>query len=230
MVVRGDSTVAGVEVNIQDSNAGNDDAVTGQPNGNGLTNGVPVFVSATRVSPDPNLSAQYPSYPLEFRFTYAAVPNSGSATITVRLKGYTTSVYPNRFTTLTRTVNTVAPTQVVQISNPPSDGTVITMDSSSSLPDPDLFHFDAEHQQHQSVQHLHQRRLPAAPRSPDPILPYYFLTGTGCGSGMRLLTYNWSGAQPGTNVIEVIYTNSVILSDTRMVIVAPPLYISGHLR
>ncbi len=37
VVVRADSTVTGVEFNIQDSNPNNDDSVTGQNNGNGLT-------------------------------------------------------------------------------------------------------------------------------------------------------------------------------------------------
>ena len=49
----------------------------------------------------------------------------------------------------------------------------------------------------------------------------------GC-PGLRSLLYNWSGATPGTNVIEVLYTNQdVTLGDSRTVIVPPPLMISG---
>lgn len=49
----------------------------------------------------------------------------------------------------------------------------------------------------------------------------------GC-SGMRSLLYNWSGALPGSNTIQVVYSNNVVvLSDTRTVIVPPPLVISG---
>jgi hypothetical protein len=47
---------------------------------------------------------------------------------------------------------------------------------------------------------------------------------------MRSLLYNWSGASPGTNIIQVVYSNSsagVVLSDTRTVIVPLPLVISG---
>jgi alpha-amylase len=48
-----------------------------------------------------------------------------------------------------------------------------------------------------------------------------------CG-GMRALLYNWSGAPPGTNTIQISYQNNgVFLSDTRTVIVPPPLVISG---
>jgi glycosidase len=49
----------------------------------------------------------------------------------------------------------------------------------------------------------------------------------GC-SGMRSLLYNWSGALPGSNTIQVIYSNNgVVLSGARTVIVPPPLAISG---
>ena len=44
VVVRADSTVTGVNFNIQDSNTNNDDVVTGQANGNGNdTNGAAHF-------------------------------------------------------------------------------------------------------------------------------------------------------------------------------------------
>ncbi len=49
----------------------------------------------------------------------------------------------------------------------------------------------------------------------------------GC-PGMRSLLYNWSGAAPGTNLIEVVYTGQgTVLGDSRIVIVPPPLIISG---
>ncbi|MGA2543484.1 MAG: alpha-amylase family glycosyl hydrolase [Verrucomicrobiota bacterium] len=49
----------------------------------------------------------------------------------------------------------------------------------------------------------------------------------GCG-GLRSLLYNWSGALPGSNTIQVVYSNNAaVLSDTRTVIVPPPLAISG---
>ena len=55
----------------------------------------------------------------------------------------------------------------------------------------------------------------------------------GC-PGMRSLFYNWNSSSPGTiigtNIIQVVYSNSstgVTLSDTRTVIVPPPLVISG---
>ncbi|MGH7980451.1 MAG: hypothetical protein ACREE6_13830, partial [Limisphaerales bacterium] len=51
----------------------------------------------------------------------------------------------------------------------------------------------------------------------------------GC-DGMRSLLYNWSGASFGTNIIQVVYSNSssgVVLSDARLVIASQPLVISG---
>src|SRR5262249_47989433 len=103
-VIRADSTVTSAEFNVSDSNTANDDATTGDDNGNGLTNGVPKFMAATPVAPNAGLTALYPNYPQEFRFTYAAIPTNGTATITVRLKEATTAILPTRFTTLTRTV------------------------------------------------------------------------------------------------------------------------------
>ena len=52
---------------------------------------------AIAVTPDPNITAQYPNLLLEFRFNYAAVPSNGTATVTVRLKQLSTSVLTNRF-------------------------------------------------------------------------------------------------------------------------------------
>jgi len=226
VVVRTDSSVVGVDFNIQDSNTNNDDIVTGQSNGNGNnTNGQPIFVSAAQVTPDPNLSAQYPNDPQEFRFTYVAVPNSGTATITVRLKEYATSVYPNRLTTLTRTVNTVAPAQTVEISNPQTDGAVITMGSGDTFPIEACFTSTLD-TNNIDLFSIYINGVFQTRRAGNQA-PLYFIGGTACGPGMRMLTYNWGGAPPGTNVIQVVYTNSVILSDTRTVIVAPPLVISG---
>jgi hypothetical protein len=226
VVVRADSTVVGVDFNIQDGNTNNDDAVTGQANGNGNTNGVPVFVSATAATPDPNLSALYPNYPQEYHLTYVSVPNSGTATITVRLKEYATTVYPNRFTTLTRTVSTVAPTQVVSISNPGVDGTILTMAGGNSFPIQTCFTSTLD-TNNINLFSIYINGVFQLRRDPNTFLPYFFITGTGCGTGMRTLTYDWIPAMAGTNVIQVIYTNSVILGDSRTVIVAPPLNISA---
>jgi hypothetical protein len=45
---------------------------------------------------------------------------------------------------------------------------------------------------------------------------------------MRSLLYNWNGALPGSNTIQVVYSNNgVVLSGARTVIVPPPLAISG---
>jgi len=54
------------------------------------------------------------------------------------------------------------------------------------------------------------------------------LRPTGPCSGMKALYYNWASPPIGSNLIQVIYTNAIPpVSDTRTVIVAPPLTISG---
>jgi glycosidase len=231
IVVRADSTTTGVDVNIQDGNPNNDDSVTGSPNGNGNdTNGAPVFVAATlAASPDPTLSAIYTNYPQEFRFVYANVPTSGTATIFVRLKEFATGTYTNRYTLLTAAVNTLAPAQVVQISSPASDGSVVALASNTTYfiqacftptldtNDPSLFTL--------TINGVAQPSSSFIFRSVGSV--------SGC-PGNRSLLYNWTasspGTTPGTNVISVTYSNSgtgVTLSDTRTVIIPPPLRISG---
>ena len=132
---RSDSTATEVDVNIQDSNPNNDDLATGQANGNGNDiNGNPIFVPATLVTANSALSGVYTNYPQEFHFTYVNVPISGTATITLHIKEATSGLFTNRFTTLTRTVNTVAPSQVVDIYNPSVDGSIITMSQGRRSP------------------------------------------------------------------------------------------------
>ena len=230
VVVRADSTVTEADFNIQDSDPNNDDIVTGQPNGNGNdTNGAPIFVPATPVSPDASLSLIYTNDPQEFRFVYTNVPTSGPATIFVRLKEYGTSVYTNHYTMLTAAVNTLAPEQVVQISSPASDGSIITMTSNTTYliqacftptldtNDPSLFTM--------TINGVLQ------PSSSFIFRPVGSIAGC---PGLRSLLYNWTANSPGTttgtNIIQVVYYNSntgVTLSDTRTVIIPPPLVISG---
>lgn len=223
VVVRADNSVSGVDFNIQDSDSNNDDTNTDQANGNGNdTNGVPIFVPAISVNPDPNLDAQYPNYLREFRFTYNNVPASGTAAIIVRLKDYASSVYTNRFTMLTNNVNTQAPAQVLEISSPATDGTILTMSSNAVY----------------LIQACYTAIISAAttnfsifingvlqPQTSYILRPVGAVAGC---TGMRSLLYNWTGATIGTNVIQIFYTNGITsLGDTRTVIVAPPLRISG---
>jgi glycosidase len=224
VVVRADSTTTGAEFNIQDSLAGNDDSVTGKSNGNGNgAGGAPVFVAATAVSPDTSLSAQYPNLPQEFRFVYTNIPGSGTATINVRLKEFATDVYSNRFTMLTTTVDTRAPVSVVQISSPATNGTVLNYSTNTTY----------------LVQACFSTALISATNSFNVLINgvlqpqnNYIIRGVGALGpnvcpGLKSLTYNWNNPSLGTNLIQVIYTNGVVISDERLVVAAPPLRISG---
>lgn len=212
VVVRADSSVTSVEFNIEDSETNNDDTVTGQNNGNGLTNGVPVFAPAAFVTPDPNLNAQYPNAPQEFRFNYLNVPTTSSATITVRLKTFSTRVYPNRFTTLVRTVNTQAPGNVLFFSNPASDGSALLLASNGNYLvqacfTPSLTTTDT------SLFSLYINGV-LQPQSgyffrPPGVVP-------GCPS-LRSFLYYWSGFQPGSNLFQLNFSNLVTLSASRSV-------------
>lgn len=223
VVVRADSTVTSVEFNIADGDPNNDDATTGQNNGNGNTNGVAKFVSATSVTPDASLSAQYPNYPQEYRFTYVAVPSSGTATISVRMKEFTTSIFTNRVTTLTRTVNTLAPSQIVQITSPAADGMTLVLETNDVYTIINCFTSTLD-TNNINLFSIYINGV-FQPRRDINQTPLYLLGGIGSQGCplMRSLRYNWSNVPAGTNTIQVIYTNQVLLSDTRVVNVMRPL-------
>lgn len=220
VVVRADSTVTGVDFNIQDSNPANDDIETGQANGNGNNaSGAAIFVPATAVTPDPSLSAVYTNYPQEFRFVYTNVPASGPATLTVRLKEFTTSVYTNRLTLLSASVTTLAPTQVVEISSPATNGTILPYSTNST------YLLAACYSSSLAANATNFNVLINGVLEPQST---YILRASGPCSGLRAVYCGWNNPPIGTNVIQVIYTNAVPpISDTRTVIVAPPLTISG---
>lgn len=214
VVIRADSSVTGVEFNIQDSNALNDDAATGQANGNGNTNGTPRFVAASEVAPNATISAAYPNLPKEYRFSFVNVPASGTATITVRLREATSSLLPNRITTLTRTVNTLAPQSVLFINAPAVDGMILTLNTNDTYVIRNCFSTNLPTS---SIYYSIYVNGVMQPRA-----NYIFLS-SGCGPGLRSLNYTWGSIPPGTNTILVTYTNlAAQLEDTRTVVVARP--------
>jgi hypothetical protein len=222
LVLRTDSTVTGVTYNIADSNPNNDDGVTGFPNGNGNSNGVPAFVPAQLVTPSGTLNQQYPNLPQEWHFNYAGVPSSGAATITVHLNKVTTGVYTNRYTALTRSVTTSAPAQSLAISEPVNDGDTLYLTPSASYP----------------IQACYSSSLGTnanlftvlvnsviQPRTNSQGASLYSIGSSSCGYGLYTLTYNWTGAIPGTNIIQVNFTNNATtLGATRTVNVINPSF------
>ncbi|HWY76212.1 MAG TPA: hypothetical protein VN281_11380, partial [Verrucomicrobiae bacterium] len=221
VVVRADSSTTGVDFNIADSDPGNDDVVTGLPDGNGSTNGAPIFVAATQVSPTGSLNQQYPNLPLEFRFPYAAVPSNGASVITVHLKKLTTSIFTNRFTTLTRTNITSAPPQILQISSPSTNGQMLVLKSN------DTFVIQACFTQTLATNSTANFNVYIngilQPRQATNGSPLFSISGSSCGAGMRTLNYLWTGALPNTNtIIQVTFNGTVSISDSRTVAVYDP--------
>lgn len=217
IVVRADENVTGVEFNILDSDPGNDDGVTGQHNGNGLTNGVPVYAAATAVTPDPTLSQQYPGLPQEFRFDYVSVPTNGPATLTVRLKTLASAAYPNRATTLTRSVFTMAPPNVLYLSNPAAEGMALLLGSNSTYliqgcftptlttNNTSLFSL--------SINGVAQPASSLFLRPPGAV--------AGC-PGLRSILYscNQTNFIQGSNTVQLSFTNGIQLTTTRHIFVA----------
>jgi hypothetical protein len=231
VVVRADSTVTGVNFNIQDSDPANDDMNTGQTNGNGNnTNGAPIFVPAAQVSPDAALSLQYPNYLQEFRFVYTNVPSSGTATIYVRLNEYGTVLYTNHYTMLTTAVNTLGPGQIVEFSSPATNGSIITMISNTTYLVETCFTPALDTDANASLFKLTINSV-LQPQSSYVFRPAGAIAGC---PGMNTLLYNWTANSPGTtmgpNVLRLVYSNSstgVFLSDAVTVLLAPQLVILG---
>jgi glycosidase len=219
VVVRADSTVTGVDFQIQDSDPSNDDSVTGKPNGNGTN----VFVAATAVTPDATITANNPNLPQEFRFVYTNIPTSGSAQIIVRLKEFATTVYPNRLTLITNVVNTLAPAQTVSIAVPATDGTVLPYGTNVTYLVQTCFSSTLPASKYNFQILINGVLQPQANYSIQPLGN----NNTWC-PGYATLLYNWHNPPLGTNTIQVAYTNlPTPLTDTRSIIVAPPLRISG---
>jgi len=125
-------------------------------------------------------------------------------------------------------VNARAPGQVVEISNPATDGSIITLNSNSSYFVQTCF-TPALDTNYPSLFTVTVNGV-AQPAS-------RFLFGgfgaAGC-PGLDSFYFHWTitspGTTTGTNVLQVVYSNTntgVTLSDTRTVIVPSPLVISG---
>jgi hypothetical protein len=198
VVVRADSSVTEVAYCITDNN--------GQVCG--------VAASAT---PDGTLSQTYPAYSQEYRFTYSPVASSGTATINVYLKDVASSVYTNRYATLTRTVNALAPVTVLNIVNPASDGQALVLGSNDVFTISSCFTGTLTTNNYNLfsiyINGVFQPRQDASSNMLYNIRPY------GCAAGLRQIYYNWKGFSPGTNTIQIIFTNGVTLSTTRTVLV-----------
>ena len=230
VVVRADSSVTEVEYNIIDGDPNNDDVVTGFPNGNGLSNGVPVYAKAYGVSPYPALGQQYPNFPSEYRFNYVGIPSNGTANLTVRLKELTSASFSNRVTVLQRNnLQCHAPPQTLQIAFPSFNGETISLDAS------DKYTLVVCATDTLNVLTNYTIKIDGAvqPRNAADGTPLYRFEGNYCGAGKLDLRYDWGGMGPGQHLIEIQYnggglnlqasrTVNVILTGVSISIINPP--------
>jgi hypothetical protein len=129
MVIRTDRTANQVLVNIQDNDPINDDANTGQSNGNG-TNALGQTAWAPASSVQPTLTIQS-VYPDEWRFTYRNVPGGGPVAIRARLLEVSSSTnlalddVAGHFHTITQNVTAAGDNIVMVIAFPSNDGDLV---------------------------------------------------------------------------------------------------------
>jgi hypothetical protein len=129
-------------------------------------------------------------------------------------------VFPNRFATLTRTVTTMAPSQSLGISSPATDGSILVLATNDVYTIQTCF-TPALTTTNYTLFSIYINGV-FQPRQATNGAPLYLLSPFGCLSVMRSLSYDWTGAAPGTNTILVTFTNQVYLSDTRTVAVVRP--------
>ena len=170
--------------------------------------------------PDPSLNNQYPNYPQEFRFNYAGVPSSGTATISVRLKTFVTAALPNRSTTLTRVVNTAAPAQTLFVSSPIAAGKIFVLNTN------DVMVFGACFSSGLTATNYNLFSVYVngvlQPRQSTNGTPLYSLNPNGCSLGLSALSNSWQAVSEGTNVVQIMFTNQTFLSDSRSFMVVRP--------
>ncbi|MEM7393086.1 MAG: hypothetical protein AAF492_12145, partial [Verrucomicrobiota bacterium] len=126
VVIRTDPTVTRVWCHIDDNDPANDDAQTGQNNGNG-TNALGQTAWAPGFEENASLGINSP-YPYQWRYVYRNIPASGPVTISCRLAELSSSTNlalsdaEGNFTTLTRNVTAAAPPLDLFYQWPPTDG------------------------------------------------------------------------------------------------------------
>ena len=224
VVVRGDSSVTEADVNIQDSQTNSYDINTGQANGIGNdANGNPIFVSAQSATPNPALSTVYTNYSQEFHLNFPFVPTGGVVTVTVHLKELTSSIYTNRFTTLTSSFNAAAATKYINISNPSQPGQVFTLSTNAPFTIEACFTTNIPNQVNNFYIYINGVFQPRASNG-----NFYTIGGSGCGPGLRMLSYNWLSPVTGSNSLEVVYSNTpaTVVSDSSSFIITQPLQIT----
>lgn len=226
VVIRGDSSVTEADVNFQDSATNTFDIYTGQANGIGTNaSGALIFVSAPSATPNASLSAIYTNYPEEFDMNFPYVPTNGTVTITVHLKELTSTIYTNRYTTLTTTVNAAATTKYIEISNPSENGQVVTLSGNAPFPIQACFTTNLPSNTNPNFYYIYVNGVFQSRTAGG---NFYTIGGSGCTTGMRMLSYNLYNPVIGSNVIQVVYSNTTanVVSDTKTVIIAQPLQIT----
>ncbi|MGD9612944.1 MAG: hypothetical protein AB7V22_08575 [Kiritimatiellia bacterium] len=133
-IVRSDPTVREVWYHVEDGNADNDGA------GNGFdTNGAVVWAKASTVGAWTEDMAEDTAYPKIWRFNYDRIPATGTATVRVRLREWSSSATNDwsttsptnddaatgHFTQLERTLITRGPAEEFFFDWPEADGTMV---------------------------------------------------------------------------------------------------------
>src|SRR5207237_841025 len=121
---------------------------------------------------------------------------------------------PKRYATLARAINTTAPNQTFMITSPAGpDGSILVQDTNQPLQILTCFSLTVATNNAQNIYFTILINGVFQPRTNSSGGPAYLIATSSSCSGLRSLTYNWLNPTPGTNAIQVIFTNQVYLSD-----------------
>ena len=137
----------------------------------------------------------------------------------------TSTIYTNRYSTLTTAVNADASTKYIEISNPSLNGQVVTLSGGAPFPIQACFTTNLPSNTNPNFYYIYVNGV-FQPRASGG--NFYTIGGSGCTTGMRMLSFNLYNPIIGSNVIQVVYSNTTanVVSDTKTVIISQPLQIT----
>jgi hypothetical protein len=137
----------------------------------------------------------------------------------VRLLEYGTSVYPSHYTTLTATVNTLAPQATVELTSPATNGTVLNYSTNTTYLVTGCYSSSLGAAATNFNLFINGNLVPSSS---------YIIRPNGVCAGMAAFYYNWNTPPAGTNQIILSYTNSPVpITDSRIVVVTPPIRLAN---
>jgi hypothetical protein len=132
---------------------------------------------------------------------------------------YGTAIYTNHYTTLSATVNTLAPQATVELTYPATNGTVFNYSTNVTYLVTGCFSSSLGTAATNFNLFINGSLVPSSS---------YIIRPNGACTGMAAFYYDWNNPPAGTNQLILSYTNSPVpITDSRIVVVTPPIQLAN---